>query len=293
TTMRFRFGLLMLASVIGALLVVRAAPQRAAEPTTSTQSGEAMKNTFVKPSDAELKKRLTPEQYQVTQHEGTEPPFHNEYWNNHQDGIYVDVVSGEPLFSSRDKFDSGTGWPSFTRPLDEKDVTTHPDHHLFLPRPHPRPHNAPPRPRRRRRGAGTGRAALRDPLGRAPGHPGRQARGGGLRRVSQALRLPAHRQARLSGRAREASRDRAPGPLEAQRPRHDRLRDAGGAPRLARDGGLAGARGRAQVGRHVDGVAERGQVVGAVRAGDQTQPGGAGVHADRDRWPRPRLALTV
>ena len=78
-----------------------------------------MKNTFVKPSDAELKKRLTPEQYQVTQHEGTEPPFHNEYWNNHQDGIYVDVVSGEPLFSSRDKFDSGTGWPSFTRPIDE------------------------------------------------------------------------------------------------------------------------------------------------------------------------------
>jgi len=132
--MRFRFGLLMLASVIGALLVVRAAPPRGAEPTTSTQSGEAMKNTFVKPSDAELRKRLTPEQYQVTQHEGTEPPFHNEYWDNHQDGIYVDAVSGEPLFSSRDKFDSGTGWPSFTRPIDEKDVTKHEDRRLFMRR---------------------------------------------------------------------------------------------------------------------------------------------------------------
>ena len=93
-----------------------------------------MKNTFVKPSDAELKKRLTPEQYQITQHEGTEPPFHNEYWDNHQDGIYVDVVSGEPLFSSRDKFDSGTGWPSFTRPIDEADITRHEDRRLFMTR---------------------------------------------------------------------------------------------------------------------------------------------------------------
>ena len=75
-----------------------------------------------KPSDAELRKRLSPEQYQVTQQCGTEPPFQNEYWNNHAPGIYVDVVSGEPLFSSLDKFDSGTGWPSFTRPLDSKNV---------------------------------------------------------------------------------------------------------------------------------------------------------------------------
>ena len=70
--------------------------------------------TFVKPSDGELRKRLTPEQYQVTQHEATEPPFRNAYWDEHRAGIYVDVVSGEPLFSSLDKFDSGTGWPSFT-----------------------------------------------------------------------------------------------------------------------------------------------------------------------------------
>jgi peptide methionine sulfoxide reductase msrA/msrB len=70
----------------------------------------------------ELKKRLSPMQYQVTQQCGTEPPFQNEYWNNHADGIYVDVVSGEPLFSSLDKFDSGTGWPSFTKPLEKQAV---------------------------------------------------------------------------------------------------------------------------------------------------------------------------
>jgi len=72
---------------------------------------------FQKPPDSELRNKLTPEQYRVTQREGTEPPFRNEYWDNHQPGIYVDVVSGEPLFSSLDKFDSGTGWPSFTRPI--------------------------------------------------------------------------------------------------------------------------------------------------------------------------------
>ena len=87
-----------------------------------------------KPSDEELKKRLTPLQYEVTQHEGTEPPFRNEYWNNHEDGIYVDVVSGEALFSSRDKYDSGTGWPSFTKPLEKQNVTTKTDFKLILPR---------------------------------------------------------------------------------------------------------------------------------------------------------------
>jgi methionine-R-sulfoxide reductase len=89
---------------------------------------------YKKPNDAELKNRLTPTQYDVTQHEGTEPAFKNEYWNNHQDGIYVDVVSGEPLFSSLDKYDSGTGWPSFTKPLETDNVTEKSDNRLFMRR---------------------------------------------------------------------------------------------------------------------------------------------------------------
>ena len=89
--------------------------------------------SFTKPSDAELRQRLSPLQYEVTQHEGTERPFSNEYWNNKKDGIYVDVVSGEPLFSSLDKYDSGTGWPSFTKPLEEANIDTHTDFKLFMP----------------------------------------------------------------------------------------------------------------------------------------------------------------
>lgn len=81
-----------------------------------------------KPSVDELQQKLTPLQYQVTQCSATERPFQNEFWNNHKPGIYVDVVSGEPLFSSVDKFDSGTGWPSFTRPLEEKNVQNAADH---------------------------------------------------------------------------------------------------------------------------------------------------------------------
>jgi peptide methionine sulfoxide reductase msrA/msrB len=90
--------------------------------------------TFNKPSDAELKQKLSSEQYQVTQHEGTERPFSNAYWDNHEPGIYVDVVSGEPLFSSLDKYDSGTGWPSFTRPLEPANIETKTDHKLFSER---------------------------------------------------------------------------------------------------------------------------------------------------------------
>lgn len=86
------------------------------------------------PDNADLRQRLTPLQYEVTQREGTEPAFANEYWDEHRDGIYVDVVSGEPLFSSRDKYDSGTGWPSFTRPLRDEAVTTRTDFKLFLSR---------------------------------------------------------------------------------------------------------------------------------------------------------------
>ena len=89
---------------------------------------------FKKPSDAELKKELTPLQYQVTQHEATERPFQTEFWNNHEAGIYVDVVSGEPLFSSLDKYESGTGWPSFTKPLEPANVKTKTDRSLLMER---------------------------------------------------------------------------------------------------------------------------------------------------------------
>jgi methionine-R-sulfoxide reductase len=88
------------------------------------------KKVYVKPSDADLKKKLTPLQYNVTQHEATETPFNNIYWDNHEPGIYVDIVSGEPLFSSLDKFDSGTGWPSFTRPLAPENIHTKSDRML-------------------------------------------------------------------------------------------------------------------------------------------------------------------
>jgi methionine-R-sulfoxide reductase len=98
-----------------------------------SKKGGTMDN-FQKPPDAELKKKLTPIQYEVTQHEGTEPPFRNEYWDNHKAGIYVDVVSGEPLFSSLDKYESGTGWPSFTRPLEGGNVVNKTDRKFFMSR---------------------------------------------------------------------------------------------------------------------------------------------------------------
>ena len=77
---------------------------------------------YTKPSDAELKARLSPEQYEITQCSATEPPFNNEFWNHHDEGIYVDVVSGEPLFASVHKFDSGTGWPSFFEPIATENI---------------------------------------------------------------------------------------------------------------------------------------------------------------------------
>ncbi len=114
-------------------------PATTGSPSHPAATSQAEKTSmdwkhFHKPSDADLQRKLTPEEYQVTQHEGTEPPFRNEYWDNHADGIYVDVVSGEPLFSSKDKFESGTGWPSFTRPLDANNVTTRTDNSLLMSR---------------------------------------------------------------------------------------------------------------------------------------------------------------
>lgn len=84
-----------------------------------------------KPSDDEIKRKLTPKQYEVTQEDGTEPAFDNEFWNNEREGIYVDVVSGEPLFSSTEKYDSGTGWPSFTHPLHPENIVTSKELGLF------------------------------------------------------------------------------------------------------------------------------------------------------------------
>jgi peptide methionine sulfoxide reductase msrA/msrB len=100
----------------------------------ATGGGAGKEGVAVKPTTEELRKKLTPLQYQVTQQCGTERPFQNAYWDNHAPGIYVDVVSGEPLFSSRDKFDSGSGWPSFTKPLEKANVTEKADASLGMVR---------------------------------------------------------------------------------------------------------------------------------------------------------------
>lgn len=96
--------------------------------------GKEAEKIFAKPSNEELKNKLTQLQYKVTQEEGTERPFDNEYWDNHEPGIYVDIVSGEALFSSKDKYDSGTGWPSFTKPLEESNIIKKDDDSFFTKR---------------------------------------------------------------------------------------------------------------------------------------------------------------
>jgi methionine-R-sulfoxide reductase len=116
------------ASALFALSTLLAGPADA--QTSAIKSTSKSARQFVKPSDADLKKKLTALQYAVTQREATETPFHNEYWDNHEPGIYVDIASGEPLFSSLDKFESGTGWPSFTRPLETANVRTKTDRML-------------------------------------------------------------------------------------------------------------------------------------------------------------------
>jgi methionine-R-sulfoxide reductase len=110
------------------------APSASPAPSTSMTTPSSTNQTSTKPSSEELKKKLTPEQYHVTQQCGTEPPFRNAYWDEHRPGIYVDVVSGEPLFTSLDKFDSGSGWPSFTKPIDNKNVAEKSDRTLGMER---------------------------------------------------------------------------------------------------------------------------------------------------------------
>lgn len=101
---------------------------------TGTPAEASNTDAYQKPADTELRQRLSKLQYEVTQHEATEPAFRNEYWDNKEPGIYVDVVSGQPLFSSTDKYKSGTGWPSFTRPIAPDVITEHTDTKFFMKR---------------------------------------------------------------------------------------------------------------------------------------------------------------
>ena len=129
------FGIATLAFVIVAVLAVAGGDREKEDAMTGSMENTMTNGVpvpppgisegkYMKPSSSELKKSLTPTQYNVTQEDGTEPPHRNEYWDNHRQGIYVDVVSGEPLFSSTDKYESGTGWPSFTRPLEPGNIVS-------------------------------------------------------------------------------------------------------------------------------------------------------------------------
>ncbi len=121
--------------LIGSILSLFVIGTMACRPNNIlSQKGNSMNKKYEKPNEEILKKELSPIQYKVTQQEGTEPPFQNEYWDHKKAGIYVDVVTGEPLFSSLDKFDSGTGWPSFTKPLDTSHMTTQTDYKMGMPR---------------------------------------------------------------------------------------------------------------------------------------------------------------
>jgi len=111
-------SLVIVATVLLAAAIFAVARRESPQTTNVINYEPERMNEFKKPEAGQLKKQLSPEQFEVTQQCGTEPPFHNAYWDNHKPGIYVDVVSGEPLFSSLDKFDSGSGWPSFTQPVE-------------------------------------------------------------------------------------------------------------------------------------------------------------------------------
>jgi methionine-R-sulfoxide reductase len=135
------FGLFVALAALAALAAVAingcspAQSQTAPNTTVATsQSTNSAMQDFQKPSADELKKKLNPMQFEVTQHADTEPAFRNEFWNNHKPGLYVDIVSGKPLFSSLDKFDSGCGWPSFSKPLVDKEVVERDDRSHFMER---------------------------------------------------------------------------------------------------------------------------------------------------------------
>ncbi len=120
--------------VLAVILLAGCAPSGAQEPPAREAATEGEKRVYAKPSNDELKKKLSALQYQVTQEDGTERPFQNEYWDNKEPGIYVDVVSGEPLFASIHKYESGTGWPSFWQPLEKDLIVERQDRKLFMVR---------------------------------------------------------------------------------------------------------------------------------------------------------------
>jgi peptide methionine sulfoxide reductase msrA/msrB len=129
-----RFVLMLGLAVCALALLLRGATQAEPRPNLDARSATPpgrskpmSSRSYSKPSAAELKQRLTPLQFEVTQHDATEPAFRNAFWDNHEAGLYVDVTTGEPLFSSTDKFDSGTGWPSFTKPVETAHVNEHKD----------------------------------------------------------------------------------------------------------------------------------------------------------------------
>jgi methionine-R-sulfoxide reductase len=130
----------LLAGAAAVLLFTASRAEPPAEPGTAKSAAMASSSwdqrlsNYRKPDEAALREQLTPLQYDVTQHDGTERAFQNTYWDNKREGIYVDIVSGEPLFSSTDKFKSGTGWPSFTRPITAAAVTEHEDTSFFMKR---------------------------------------------------------------------------------------------------------------------------------------------------------------
>jgi len=136
-------AIVLIALVALVMFLKRARAQQPNEQRSITTASTTMSTsptptpspeTTAKMSNEELRKKLTPEQYRITQMCGTEPPFRNAYWNEHRAGIYVDIVTGEPLFSSLDKFDSGTGWPSFTKPIEKIRVTEKTDRTLGMER---------------------------------------------------------------------------------------------------------------------------------------------------------------
>ena len=131
SSMKLAIGAALLAVAVGIVLKVRRAQSQNTDVSVYTPSSM---NEFKKPGETELKRKLSSEQFAVTQKCGTEPPFRNAYWDNHKPGLYVDVVSGEPLFSSLDKFDSGTGWPSFTQPVRGTDIVEKKDSELGMVR---------------------------------------------------------------------------------------------------------------------------------------------------------------